>query len=712
MLNNYFICKSDDMKQSLNLLVIDEEQLYAEHLVKLLSVYYEEVHLGFLDEKAELIKILRHEWDVLVFNRAYDMTLTDVVGIIQDQDILLPIIALAKNPQVAELNQFGLPEIVCGDMVKSIPIGEDGMLVMAICLQKQYVKAKRQLQGLRMILKESEQRANILIENSKSAVAYIDQGVHIFANEPYLQLFGYKGMQDIIGVPVVDLIAGGDNVKGFKQFLRRFDKGDRSQVEFEFESRRTDGTTFASKLQLAAATLDGEPVTQMIIQQNNSTDAELAKKLAQAERLDPLTGLANRIACMEYLQSTHHELTNGTLKSAHVLYIRMDNAPKINSTVGIAGLDTAVKQVAYLLDESFAKMNDGFVARFSDTHFVVILSDVSTDEALTAAQLVTQKVASLLIEVGSRTVTTTLSVGVVMMDMNAPTPQVVLERAMAVMNEFDIDDDSADKVGVFDISRLASEDDSVLSEYLQNALAYNQLQLSYQAIYDIETDSSDLFEVYVTLPMADGSALTFEKIIPIARKNNLLDKLDRWVLINATKHLIHIRKTHPSAKMLIGLSSSALENNGFANNFIASITQLIRAIGGDAQALILQFNEQDLLDYMVAAKRQFMALANIGCRYGVYSFGSTTKYEDVLTHLNPNMVRLARSYTKDLDREVNLNSLQSLIGTINAHHAATLMPYIEEASVMSLAWSVGARFLQGDYLQPATSEMVFAPPAE
>ena len=700
------------MKQSLNLLVIDEEQLYAEHLVKLLSAYYEDVNLGFLDEKAELIKILRHEWDVLVFNRAYDMTLTDAVGIIQDHNIALPIIALAKNTQVAELNKFGLPEMIYGDMVKSVPVGQDSMLVMAICLQEQYIKSKRQLQSLRAILKESEQRANILIENSKFAVAYIDQGVHIFANEPYLQLFGYDSIKDIIGVPVVDLIAGGDNVKGFKQFLRKFDKGDRSQVEFEFESKRTDGTTFASKLQLAAATLEGEPVTQMIIQQNQASDAELVKKLAQAERLDPLTGLANRIAFTENLQSTYNELTNGTLKSACLLYIRMDNAPKINSTLGITGLDMAVKQIAYLLDEFFAKTNDVSVARFSDTHFAVILHDVGADDALTMAQSVCQKVASLLIEVGSRTVTTTLSVGMVMMDINTPTPQVVLERAVDTMHELDIDSDAPDKVSVFDISRLASEDDSVLSEYLQNALAHNQLQLSYQAIYDIQTDSSDLFEVYVTLPMADGSSLTFEKIIPIARKNNLLDKLDRWVLVNATKYLIHVRKTHPTAKMLVGLSSSALEDNGFANNFVASITQLIRAIGGDTQALILQFNEQDLLDYMVAAKRQFMALDNIRCRYGVYSFGSTTKYEDVLTHLSPSVVRLARSYTKDLDREVNLNSLQSLIATINTHHASTLMPYIEEASVMSLAWSVGARFLQGDYLQPATSEMVFAPPAQ
>ena len=72
-------------------------------------------------------------------------------------------------------------------------------------------------------------------------------------------------MNDIIGVPVIDLIAGGDNVKAFKQFLRQFDKGSREEVEFKFESLRKDGSTFEAKLQLAAATLDSEPVTQIIM---------------------------------------------------------------------------------------------------------------------------------------------------------------------------------------------------------------------------------------------------------------------------------------------------------------------------------------------------------------------------------------------------------------------------------------------------------------
>lgn len=315
----------------LNLLVINDDQLYAERLVQLLSAYYDNVNLGFLDDKEELLKSLRQPWDVLVFGQAYDMDFTDMVGIVQEQSIDLPMICLmSKEADATDHNDEGLPAVISGTMVKALLVDEETSVVMAICLQHDNLRSRRQLKTLRCVLSEAEQRANILIKNSKSAVAYIDQGIHIFANDPYLKLFGFDSMNDVIGVPIIDLIAGGANVKGFKQFLRQFDKGNRDQVEFNFESLRADGSTFEAKLQLAVATLEGEPVTQIIIQPNSNNSAELAKRLAAAERKDSLTGLNNRHGFEEQFAAIHQQATKGVL-TAGLLYLQLDNIGKIRA---------------------------------------------------------------------------------------------------------------------------------------------------------------------------------------------------------------------------------------------------------------------------------------------------------------------------------------------------------------------------------------------
>lgn len=685
----------------LNLLVINDDQLYAERLVQLLSAYYDSVNLGFLDDKEELLRLLRQPWDVLVFGSAYDMNFTEVVGIVQEQSIDLPMICLFHDEAAATAqNDDGLPAIVSGTMVKALKAEQEMAVVMAICLQHDNLRSRRELKTLRHVISEAEQRANVLIKNSKSAVAYIDQGIHIFANDPYLQLFGFKTMNDAIGVPVVDLISGGDSVKGFKQFLRHFDKGNRQEVEFEFESKRTDGSTFEAKLQLASATLDGEPVTQVIIQQNTNNSAEVAKRLAEAERKDKLTGIDNRHGFEKQMALVYEQARQGLL-TAGLLYIQLDNVGKIKSSLGLQGVDATVKQVAYMLDEL---IEDGHVSRFSDTVFTVLVEDKSASELKDLAQHIVTRISEMFIEVDKRTTSTTVSIGIVKIEKNAAEPNVLLERAIDAINQIMIETSNhGGTYHLYDPSEHANSDDHALAESLVDAITNNRFELSFQPIYDINKDRSDFFEVYLRLPLADAdnTVLTPDQFMAVAKTHNLLEKIDRWVLINACKKINEVRKTHPEARLLVQLTGASLVDKKLPN--VAS--QLIKAVGGAAGVLTLQFNEKDILDYLTVAKTQFSALTQVSCQLGINNFGSSAKSIEIASFVQPDMVRLARSYIQDINSADNLNTVKSLIVRTSEVHADVLMPYIEDAATMSVAWSVGARYLQGYYLE-APSETI------
>lgn len=688
----------------LNLLVIDDDQLYAERLVHLLGCYYDTINLGFLDDKEELLKSLRQPWDVLVFGNAYDMSFTDVVGVVQEQSIDLPMICLFNEEMVASTNNDeGLPDIISGTMVKSLKVDQEMAVVMSICLQHDNLRSRRELKTLRHVLSEAEQRANVLIKNSKSAVAYIDQGIHIFANDPYLQLFGFESMNDAIGVPVVDLIAGGDNVKGFKQFLRQFDKGSRQEVEFNFESKRMDGSTFEAKLQLAAATLDGEPVTQVIIQQNHNNSAEVAKRLAAAECKDSLTGINNRRGFEEQMAIVYQQARQGVL-TAGLLYIQLDNVGKIRSSLGLQGVDATVKQVAYVLDEL---ISDGHVSRFSDTAFTILVEDKSTTELETLAKQIGSRISDMLIEVDKRTTSTTVSIGIVKIETNTAEPSIVLERAMDAINQIMIETSNhGGTYHLYDPSEHANSDDHALAESLVDAIANSRFELSFQPIYDINNDRSDFFEVYLRLPLADAdnTILTPDQFMAVAKTHKLLEKIDRWVLINACKKVNEVRKTHPEARLLVQLTSASLIDKKLPS--VAS--QLIKAVGGAAGVLTLQFNEKDVSDHLTVAKTQFAALSQVSCQMGINNFGSSAKSIEIVSFVQPDMVRLARSYVDGIDSADNLETVKSLIMRTDEVNVDVLMPYIEDAATMSVAWSVGARYLQGYYLEEPSSTIKVA----
>ena len=688
----------------LNLLVIDDDQLYAERLVHLLGCYYDTINLGFLDDKEELLKSLRQPWDVLVFGNAYDMSFTDVVGVVQEQSIDLPMICLFNEEMAASANNDeGLPDIISGTMVKSLKVDQEMAVVMSICLQHDNLRSRRELRTLRHVLSEAEQRANVLIKNSKSAVAYIDQGIHIFANDPYLQLFGFESINDAIGVPVVDLIAGGDNVKGFKQFLRQFDKGSRQEVEFNFESKRMDGSTFEAKLQLAAATLDGEPVTQVIIQQNHNNSAEVAKRLAAAECKDSLTGINNRRGFEEQMAIVYQQARQGVL-TAGLLYIQLDNVGKIRSSLGLQGVDATVKQVAYALDEL---ISDGHVSRFSDTAFTILVEDKSTTELEKLAKNIGSRISDMLIEVDKRTTSTTVSIGIVKIETNTAEPSIVLERAMDAINQIMIETSNhGGTYHLYDPSEHANSDDHALAESLVDAIANSRFELSFQPIYDINNDRSDFFEVYLRLPLADAdnTILTPDQFMAVAKTHKLLEKIDRWVLINACKKVNEVRKTHPEARLLVQLTSASLIDKKLPS--VAS--QLIKAVGGAAGVLTLQFNEKDVSDHLTVAKTQFAALSQVSCQMGINNFGSSAKSIEIVSFVQPDMVRLARSYVDGIDSADNLETVKSLIMRTNEVNVDVLMPYIEDAATMSVAWSVGARYLQGYYLEEPSSTIKVA----
>ena len=685
----------------INLLVIDDDQLYAERLVKLLSSYYDKVNLGFLDDKEELLRTLRQQWDVLVFGKAYDLVFTDVVGIVQEQSIDLPMICLMSN-DTAETgrNDDGLPAVIDSTMIKALVADKEEPVIMAILLQHDNLKTRRQFKKLRHVLSEAEQRANILIKNSKSAVAYIDQGIHIFANDSYLQLFGFKSIEDVMGMPVIDLISSVDNVKAFKQFLRQFDKGDRRQVEFNFESRRTDDSTFQAKLQLASATLNAEPVTQIIIQQNSNNDHEIAQRLAVVERQDSLTGLSNRRGFEEHFElSRQHALQEQ--HTAGLLYIQLDNIGKISSSLGLQGIDTTIEKVAHKLE---ALVTDGYVSRFNDTSFTVVVEHTDSQQLQDLAENIRLNISEMLIEVGQRTTTTTASIGAVIIEQNAPDTQVLLERALEAINHVRIKTTNhGNAYHLYDTREHANSDDNALAETLLNAIEQDRFKLLFQPIYDISNDSSDFFEVYLRLPLtdADNTMLSFNQFMSVAKNHNLLEKIDRWVLINACKQVNELRKTHPQARILVQLTSASLVDKKLPN--VAS--QLIKAVGGTPGALTLQFNEQDIANHLTVAKNQFSALSQLSCQLAIHNFGTSAKSFDIAEFVRPNMTRLAQNYVEGIDNSDNLETIKSFIAKTNELDIDVLMPFIEDAATMSVAWSVGARYLQGYYLEEPSDSM-------
>ncbi len=690
--------------ESLRLLVVDDEQLGAEAITDLLKAQGVATRMHLLDDREELEKSLRQPWDLLLFGNAYDLSYQDVMSMVRAAGKDLPVIVMPsleahRNP-VNDNDQT--PQVVAEALAAGVTdvIERHAKQHLVNSIRRElrnliYRRSKRDLEGM---LAEAERRAQLLLKNSRSAVAYIHDGVHIYANDTYLQLFGHATVDELMGMPVVDLVHSED-IKPFKEFLRTYSKGNHEQSEFSLRGMRLDHSSFDAMLQLAPASYEGEPCIQIIIQRQGEFNAELEAQLAAVERTDPLTSLGNRVAFEEaLLEARTTAVKKGTQYA--ILFISIDNIGQINASTGLAGSDAAMLSIAGLLSTQFS---DSSLSRFGDASFTIIVPEIGPDLISKRAQQLVDAVAGLLIGVEKRTVQTTISIGIAMIGETSPEGQELLERAFDAADKVKLKNKGiGNGINLYSPAENATQSDSALRELLEEAINHNKFRLMFQPLYDTDDEQALFYEVFLRLPLADGNLMSPDEFMPVAQRFKMDGRLDRWVLLNACKRLkAHLVK-HPNTRLLINLTAESLQDPSLPD----LIGKLARAIGGGKNPLVLQFNENDVINYLKIASQNVARFREEGCAVSISNFGTGLNALNTLSHVDANIIKLDKSYVKDLSQEENLAAAKHLTSEITALNREVIVAYIENPTAMSKAWSMGARYLQGYYLSQPSDEMV------
>ena len=134
---------------------------------------------------------------------------------------------------------------------------------------------RRAKRAFEIALHDSENRCQLLLGSSADAVTYILDGMHIYVNASYVQLFGYANAEELEGVSIIDLIAH-DEQSHFKKFLKEFRS---SEIVCAFQTQCIDlhGNSFATKMHLSPASYDGERYIQIVVR-SETQQQELEEK--------------------------------------------------------------------------------------------------------------------------------------------------------------------------------------------------------------------------------------------------------------------------------------------------------------------------------------------------------------------------------------------------------------------------------------------------
>ncbi|MGE4407719.1 EAL domain-containing protein [Pseudomonas sp.] len=675
-------------KKTIRLLILEDSQNEAERLVSLFRNAGQATRVHRLTSSDDLAEALKQTWDLLI-NAPHSENLdpSEVIGAIRRQAKDIPVIQLTAGNDAEAITTA----LMLGAQ-DALPQGEDEWLILVANRELANLEERRARRSAEVALREAEKRCQLLLDSSVDAIAYVHDGMHIYANRAYLEMFGYADVEDLEGMPMIDLIGATDQ-SAFKTFLKNYQTLE-GNAELACSGIRADGESLKTRMHFSPAAYDGEPCIQVVIRAENDS-AEL-QKLREISSQDPVTGLLNRNAFLEVMDGAVERAVNAG-QSASLAYIRVDRFAALQAEIGLADSDQLLAQLATLLRAHFPAGTQ--LARFADDVFTALQPGVTPQQAEPELRKLLAKVEGHLLDIGGRTVQTTFSIGVAALDEKTAKAQDAIERAHRCADE--LGDGNALKLynPADELAAAASRGNIVAM--LQQALEKNSFRLLFQPIISLRGDSFEHYEVLLRLLDPQGAEVPPAEFLVAASDAGLATKIDRWVILNSIKLLAEHRAKGHSTRLFLHLSAASLQDP----SLLPWLGVVLKASRLPGDSLVFEFGEPDAVAYLKPAKVLAQGLGNLGCRVALAQFGCVLNPFNTLKHLNAEFIKVDGSYTQDLSRQENQEALKTLLADLHAQHRQSIVPFVESATVLATLWQAGVSYIQGHYLQGPSQSM-------
>lgn len=560
------------------------------------------------------------------------------------------------------------------------------------------LQERRRVRRIEAALRETERRCHALLDSSRDAIAYVHEGMHVYANRSYLERFGVVDVDEIEGLPVLDLIAAEDQDR-FKTFFRHYMRGDSTEQAIDVHANVADGEPERVRMEFSPASWDGEACSQILIREQSSS-AELEERLEDLSRKDLLTGLFNRNYFIDLLDGTLAEqLDADDGATSGLLYIQLDNLEAVRASLGITALDLVIGDVATLVERQ-AEGGD-VPARYSDAVFALLLRDRGVHDALAVAESLRKSVEDHVTEAGNRTVTKTCTIGVAVLGDGVASAEQAINLASAACEAASAEGGNRVQLHAGEEAEAGADDWQTL---IEDALAGEGFTLLYQPLVALDGDQSERYEVSLKLQGTDGAPLDAGTFLPHAERHGLAAQVDRWVMTRAVAALAERHRRSRDTTLFVKISGASLGDDGFVEH-VAALLDEHRVPG---ERIILQLSESVAVTQLNQAKAFYRDAKGLGCGFALDGFGVTGNTAQLIKHLPAEYLKLARELTENLaGSDTHQAQVRELITVAHEMDKRVIAGYLEEATVLAMLWQYQVDLVQGHFLQEPLPEMSY-----
>ncbi len=649
--------------------------------------------------------------DLMLCNAGFDQ-LSELLPGLRSREPDLPIIVHDDAPDAANLARgmsYGATDVIFRD--------DNERLLHVVRRELRHVCQQRRLVETDRALKEAERRCELLLSNSTAAIAYVHEGMHIYANDDYLRLFGFEDADDLLGLPLLDLIDPdhANDVKARMKSIRVVEThlatadatGDGATNEsvtgtdeptFTFRGRTLSNDPVEGDMTLSSADYEGEPCIQVLVRSGVTNARTTKAPEPAAEPAEAVEIGTDPVASFVDLVKPRVD----EVESATLLVVEIDDFDEIQAEHGLSEAKRIVAEIGRWFAED---LTDVLVERIADNRFGMIAFGSEASGDVLAEQL-RAEVEDELFEVNGVTIRCTVTIGAITV-----TPDSLLRegvdlafKAMLAAREtkgtnsvlwYKPEDSQVDEDGL-------DEDQRRILGLVNEAIDGNRFQLLFQPTISLRGDAEEHYEVFLRLTGDDNEQLAPHQFLELAIEHGVSAKIDRWVILHSIKMLAAHRAEGHNTRLTINLTSNSLTDE----EFIQWLAVAIKAARMPSDAVIFQIAEPDAASHVRQARQFVQGLAAMHCRSSMRHFGLNDSSFETLRHVPVDFVKLDGAQVREMeDSPTNREQLAAVIEQLQGMGKLTVVPMVESATVLSALWQAGANYIQGHYLQEPTAEM-------
>ena len=669
---------------SVNLLVADRSPDSAEHVNSLLRNSGIKIHVIHAGSSVDVKRALDNDSPVLILYADADpgdAPLEEVAELAAAFNVPLALFTpVSENENLAQ----SLENTACF----VINSQQENLLTESVNRLVRNAENERLYNSRQQYLEELEHRYNLLLDSSRDAIAYIHEGLHVYANRAYLEALHLENADETMALSLLELIKPVSEETDMKSLLRGLSQGKLPESALEVKVNRPDGSEFEAKLMFSPASFDGEDCTQMMMQRKDAA-SELESELERMRVSDPLTGMANRKSFSDAvdrcIESDKHDMV------AAVLYIEPDGFGALQADLNASAVDEFITDFAGVIRRSLE--TDDMPARISETGFAVLSHRPSVADMELLAQGILKNVGDHMVEIGDRTFSNSCSIGVCNIGRLTTDSGEVIAHAKQVQAE------AAGQGNHFEVFRPqltpveTANGDQVWIDRITDALGNKDLYTVQQSIVDLDGSGDQLVENIPFLRGESGDHPSSE-FQGFAERNDLAGAIDRHIIPGLLRTF-----ADSTERQVINLSSNSILEYSFPGWFADQMKEA--CVDGDR--VVLQIAASAAHTNLRPAQRLMKELKPLGCKLSVCQFDAERRTVQLLEHLDASFVKLHHTLTEDLISDTKKqDAIRRIVEAADPLGIEVIADEVADTSSLAVLWQCGVKLIAGAFLSESS----------